>query len=93
MSAATVSSTDMVTLHVRLLDEGVDVWRPVRAVQLSESTYQIAGDPVPADETWSFQPGEIVVAEHRHTVGPDAALTAVALAVSFDEPSWIRKAS
>lgn len=93
MSAATASSTETVVIHVRLLDEGVDVWRPVEARQLSESTFQIVGDPVPEDETWSFQPGDIVVAEHRPASGEDEVLTAVALAVSFDEPSWLRKAS
>ena len=34
-----------------------------------------------------------VVAEHRPASGEDEVLTAVALAVSFDEPSWLRKAS
>ena len=86
------SSTDAVVIHVRLLDEGVDVWRPVRARQRSESTFQIGSDPVPEDESWSFQPGDIVVAEPRVADDNRNSLTAVALAVSFDEPSWIRKA-
>lgn len=92
MSAATASSIDTVIIHVRLLGEGVDVWRPVEARQLSESTFKIAAEPVPEDESWSFQPGDIVVAEHRSSSDASEALTAVALAVAFDEPSWIRKA-
>lgn len=92
MSAATASSTDTVVIHVRLLDEGVDVWRPVNAIRLSESTFQIAEDAAPEGEAWSFQPGDIVVAEHRPTLGADNPLIAVALAVAFDEPSWLRKA-
>ena len=86
MSAATASSTD-VTIFVRLLDEGVDVWRPVQARRLSETTYQISKEAVPEGEVWAFAPGDIVVAEHR---GPahEASLVAVALATRFDDRSW-----
>ena len=47
MSAATASSTELMTIYVRLLNEGVDVWRPVRARRLGDATYEIATDPVP----------------------------------------------
>lgn len=87
MSAATASSTDMTFVYVRLLDEGIDVWRPVEAERLGETTYRLAVDPVPADEHWSFQPGDIVVAERRGD-HPDEALIAVAKATDFDAPSW-----
>lgn len=86
MSAATVSSIEAATIHVRLLNEGTDVWRPVKAQRLSDTTYQIADEPVPEDETWSFQPGEIVVAEARSS--KDRALVAVARASHFDDRSW-----
>lgn len=89
MSAAMGSSTDAATLYVRLLNEGTDVWRPVKARRLGETTYQIADDPVPQDEEWSFQPGDIVVAEHRGSnADVDTSLVAVALATQFDERSW-----
>ncbi|MBL8549886.1 MAG: hypothetical protein JNJ73_07855 [Hyphomonadaceae bacterium] len=55
MSAATGSFTE--TIHVRLLDEGVDVWRPVRARALGDGAYELAGDPAPPDESWEFAPG------------------------------------
>lgn len=87
MSAAKVSSTEMSTIHVRLLDEGTDVWRPVAAERLGETTYRLASIPVPDDETWSFQPGDIVVAE-RSSHDDDAPLIAVAKATDFDAPSW-----
>lgn len=99
MSAAMASSTEPAIIYVRLLNEGVDVWRPVRARRLGEATYEIAADPVPADEEWSFQPGDIVVGEPRRLNddsegGPDrgseAPIIAVALASHFDEPSWTR---
>jgi len=85
MSAAMASSTELVTVFVRLLDEVTDVWRPVKAHRLGETTYKIADEPVHKDESWSFQPGDVVVVEHR----PDGqSLVAVARAMDFDERSW-----
>ena len=89
MSAATASSTDA-TVYVRLLNEGVDVWRPVKAVRLSETTYQLSEEPTPEEEAWSFQPGDVVVAEHR-AGDPEQRMVAVARAVGFDERSWSRR--
>jgi hypothetical protein len=88
MSAATASSTETVTIFVRLLHEGTDVWRPVPARRLSEATYRLGDSPIPADEAWSFQPGDIVVAEHRVENGvASTALFAVARATDFDTRS------
>ena len=85
MSAATASSTELATVLVRMLDEGTDVWRPVMAQRLGETTYRLAKDPVPDDEAWIFHPGDIVVVEqHQH----DGRLVAVALATQLDAPSW-----
>ena len=85
MSAATVSATERTVVHVRLLDEGVDVWRPVEATRVSASTYRLSDAPVPEDEAWSFGPGETVVAEPRE--GSPRTLVAVARASDFDERS------
>ncbi len=86
MSAVTASSTDTITVFVRLLDEGVDVWRPVEARRVSAATYRLADVPAPSGESWSFQPGETVVAEARdHGSGP--MLVAVARASAFDARS------
>ncbi|WP_413578602.1 hypothetical protein ACLVWU_08700 [Bdellovibrio sp. HCB290] len=56
-------------IHVRLLDEGVDVWRPVSAVKQNESNvYLILPSPsnvIPEGEHWEFSPGEKVFAEKR----------------------------
>lgn len=54
----------METIYVALKGEGVAVWRPVSAEQVSESTFRIVGI-VPSDEEWEFQPGEIVVWTQR----------------------------
>lgn len=58
MSAATGSFTE--TIHVRLLDEGTDVWRPVKARPLGDGAFELANDPVPPDESWEFGPGATV---------------------------------
>ena len=63
MSAATDSFTEIV--HVRLLGEGTDVWRPVRAHRLAAGKYELCSDPAPEDETWEFAPGSHVKVEER----------------------------
>jgi hypothetical protein len=53
-----------VVIFVRLLDEDVDVWRPVQAVRLHDDVYRIADQTYDRDiETWEFEPNEEVVAE------------------------------
>ncbi|HTX75655.1 MAG TPA: shikimate kinase [Terracidiphilus sp.] len=47
------------TIYVELLREGTPCWRPVNAERLSGDTFRIV-DPVPNDETWAFQPGQVV---------------------------------
>lgn len=48
-------------IYVLLLGEGIDVWRPVRAIELSQSRFRIlesAGkDP---GEVWEFNEGDTV---------------------------------
>jgi hypothetical protein len=52
------------TIYVALLDEGVDVWRPVEAEELGSGRYLILGQ-VPEDERWEFPPGTIVRVEMK----------------------------
>ncbi len=93
MSAATVSSTDWTEVHVRILDEAVDVWRPVKAHPISEHVFRLSGDPAPEDEQWAFAPGDEVVVERRRA-DQGSVLVAVARALDLDERSsqWRRKA-
>jgi hypothetical protein len=51
-------------VYVALLDEGVDVWRPAPAEQVAPHLYRLLG-PMPPDESWQFQPGEVVRCEAR----------------------------
>ncbi len=51
-------------VYVSLLDEGVDVWRPVKAQYLRGNVYRIAEQPYDKKlETWQFTPGDEVVCE------------------------------
>jgi len=49
------------TIYIRLLDEGVDVWRPVKAEVLGGERYRIISENTdPEDEKWEFKTGEVV---------------------------------
>jgi hypothetical protein len=52
------------TGYVVILDEGTDVWRPVRAEQIGPGPFRLLGS-VPANERWQLQPGEVVHCESR----------------------------
>jgi hypothetical protein len=53
-----------VLVYVKLLDEDVDVWRPVSAEVASDGSDRLAGDR-PDDERWEFEPGMSVACEAR----------------------------
>jgi hypothetical protein len=53
-----------VKIYVSLLDEGVDVWRPVQAERLHGNHYRIINQSYDrAMETWQFVPGDEVICE------------------------------
>lgn len=59
-----------ITVYVRLLDEGTDVWRPVAAHHVEGDLFLLAADqPVPEDETWEFSPGSMVLCRPRQLSG------------------------
>ena len=51
-------------IYMALLDEGIDVWRPIDAERLGPDIFRVIG-PVPDGETWAFQPGEVVRCQKR----------------------------
>ena len=56
-----VKPVQTTTVYVSLLDEGVDVWRPVSAEHIKDDVYRIVGNPPdPEDEKWEFLPGQLV---------------------------------
>jgi hypothetical protein len=55
---------DATIVYVELLDEAVDVWRPVAASHIREGVYRL-GDKEDEDERWSFPAGSLVRVEER----------------------------
>lgn len=76
MSEVMASSTE--EIQIRLLDEGVDVWRPTRGLRVGPMTFKVMPTPSynPDDEKWEFVPGSVVVCERR-TLSEGPALVAV----------------
>jgi hypothetical protein len=58
---------DVDTIYVQLLDEGIDVYRPVKAIKIAPLVYEISLDNVydPEDENWEFLPGNRVVVKEK----------------------------
>lgn len=58
-------------IYVALLDEGVDVWRPVDAETLGGGRYRLIAPPDydPEVETWAIAPGSVVRCEPRALTG------------------------
>jgi hypothetical protein len=70
---------ESVTVLVELLDEGTDVWRPVEADPVGPpGVFRLRG-PIPDDEVWRFQPGDIVRCEDRQFADNKTGLTAIEL--------------
>jgi hypothetical protein len=69
---------EMRNIYVRLLGEGVEVYRPVRASMVSTTTYILGGTDVydPEDEEWEFPPGSLVNVQER-TLNGEIVLVAI----------------
>ena len=57
----------MKNIHVRLLEEGVKVYRPVPAIEKGNNIYEIQGYDIydDDDEIWEFTPGSYVLVEEQ----------------------------
>lgn len=79
------SHSPRTTVYVMLVDEGVDVWRPVQATDVGDGQYRLLpmDDDVPKDETWEFPPGATVECEPR-MLSEGVVLVATGLAVRPD---------
>jgi hypothetical protein len=67
-----------VTIFVGLLDEGVDVWRPVQARPLDHGHFRIIGvDAHTSDETWQFPVGATVKCVNKTFADGTSGMTAV----------------
>jgi hypothetical protein len=56
------------TIYVALLDEDVDVWRPVAAQHLVGDLYRLI-DETPESEAWEFATGDVVRCRMRRFSG------------------------
>ena len=56
------------TVYVQLLDENVDVWRPVQAEHVEGDLYRLTGEQ-PTDEAWPFAVGDVVKCKTRQLSG------------------------
>lgn len=63
-------------IFVALLEECVDVWRPVMAKPIGEGIFLILGE-IPSDEIWQFVPGTQVRCEERMFDNGELGLVAV----------------
>lgn len=57
----------MPIIYIQILDEPINVWRPVPAMEISESVYLLQGFDIydPEIETWEFAPGTKVTVKER----------------------------
>ena len=74
-----ISNEAMATIYMPLLNEGTDVWRPVKAKKIGELGYRVVENPPPHEE-WAFSPGLILRCEERESIGGQH-LVAVAKAI------------
>ena len=59
-------------IYIKLLDDGVDSWRPTFGEKIQEKIYKVLSteDYDPNDEEWEFVPGTIVRCElHEKSLG------------------------
>lgn len=66
--------TETTEIYVRLVDEAVDVWRPIRAQVLGDGLYLVP--TAPSDERWEFAPGTRVRCVLRSLGGSSPVLVA-----------------
>lgn len=73
MSAAKDSSTNMLQVYVRLLNEGTDVFRPTSGTVAGKNLVQLlpTANYDATDEEWEFTPGAVVEYEQRTIEGKD----------------------
>jgi hypothetical protein len=64
------------TIYIELLDEGVEVWRPVRAERRQDGLFRILSRPSDETEAWKFPQGSVVRCEEKTFSGGNRGLVA-----------------
>jgi len=78
------------TIYVGLIDEGVDVWRPVEATADVDGTFRL---PDHTPEVWRFPPGSVVRCELRELAGGDALVAVEMIASPSESPAALSSAA
>lgn len=63
-------------IYVSLLNEGINVWRPVKAEMIGPDLFRLLG-PMPESELWQFPPNTVVRCVEREFSDGTRAITAV----------------
>jgi hypothetical protein len=74
-----------VTIYVALLDEEIEVWRPVQAIRLGDSFTIISKNDHSDLEQWQFAEGETVYCKPHGFSDGEAGLVAYAKADNVPE--------
>jgi len=77
---------EVVTVYVRLLEEGTPTSRPTRAEKIGSDGFRLLATPNydPGDERWEFLPGSVVRCEAKEHNG-ERYLLAVGLSVGSED--------
>jgi len=75
-------------IYVALLEEGVEVWRPVVATPLVADLFRIVDDPAPESEHREFAPGSMVRCHQR--IFGDGSRGLVAYELAAEDPKTVR---
>lgn len=65
------------TIYMPLMDEGVDVWRPVLAKRLDDNRFLVVAQPYDRQaERWAYEPGTVVMCVQKGLDGQQALAAA-----------------
>lgn len=64
------------TIYIELMDEGVEVWRPVKAERRQDGLFRILSGPPDETEAWKFPQGSVVRCEEKTFSGGKTGLVA-----------------
>lgn len=56
-------------IFVQLLDDEMELWRPVIAQRNEDGTFLIWEQEIPEDEQWKYLPGDVVLVETQIRYG------------------------
>ena len=69
MSVEMDSNIDEYTIYVKIVDESVDTWRPVRARKLADTVFTLLDQEIPEEEIWEFLPNQTVSGQFKSEGG------------------------